>query len=83
MNGAPVRLTSLTPGDAARLHQTTLDPDTRALLRSLGLTDESTLRVCKGGEPFIFQVRDTRIGISSAVASGIFVVADVGHLALT
>jgi Fe2+ transport system protein FeoA len=86
---APVRLTSLAAGDAARLHATTLDPDTRALLRSLGLTDDSQLRVCKSGEPFIIQVRDTRIGVSSAVASGILVVmshhaarvevADAGH----
>ncbi len=73
---APVRLTSLAAGDAARLHVTTLDPDTRALLRSLGLTDDSMLRVCKSGEPLIIQVRDTRIGISSTVASGIFVVAN-------
>lgn len=77
---APVRLTSLAAGDAARLHLTTLDPDTRALLRSLGLTDDSMLRVCKSGEPLIIQVRDTRIGVSSAVASGIFVVTN-GHAA--
>jgi len=29
-------------------------------------------RVCKAGEPFIIQVRTTRIGVSSAVARGIF-----------
>ncbi len=89
---APVRLTSLAAGDAARLHVTTLDADTRGLLRSLGLTDGSILRVCKSGEPCIIQVRDTRIGVSSAVARQILVVvrpeaasvaaAHVGHLAL-
>jgi Fe2+ transport system protein FeoA len=90
---APVRLTSLAAGAAARLHLTTLDADTRALLRSLGLTDDSMLRVCKSGEPCIIQVRDTRIGVSSAVAGQILVVvhrdaasvdaAHVGHLALS
>jgi Fe2+ transport system protein FeoA len=89
----PVRLNSLATGDSARLHETTLDPDTRARLRSLGLTDASTLRVCKSGEPFIIQVRDTRIGVSSAVAGQILVVvtrdsavpdpAHAGHLTLT
>ena len=89
---APVRLTSLATGEAARLHVTTLDADTRALLRSLGLTDDSMLRVCKSGEPCIIQVRDTRIGVSSTVAGQILVVvhseaatvaAHDGHLALS
>jgi Fe2+ transport system protein FeoA len=89
----PVPLTSLATGDVARLHLTTLDSDTRSLLRSLGLTDDSMLRVCKSGDPFIMQVRDTRIGVSSAVAGQILVVvgrdvarvvtADAGQLALT
>jgi Fe2+ transport system protein FeoA len=38
------------------------------------LTDASRLRVCKRGDPFIIQVRDTRIGVSRKVAGGIFVV---------
>jgi Fe2+ transport system protein FeoA len=72
----PIPLTSLEAGAVARLHDTQLDSDTRSLLRSLGLTDASRLRVCKRGDPFIIQVRDTRIGVSSAVAGGIFVVHD-------
>lgn len=85
IDAPPVRLNSLATGDAARLHGTTLDPDTRDLLRSLGLTDDSTVRVCKSGEPCIIQVRDTRIGVSHAVAGQILVVvtADAGHLAIT
>jgi hypothetical protein len=51
----------------------------RALLRSLGLTDASRLRICKVGEPFIIQVRATRIGLSSAVAGSIFVVDYGAH----
>ncbi len=72
----PIPLTSLEPGQVARLADTRLDTETRSLLRSLGLTDASQLRVCKRGDPFIIQVRTTRIGVSSAVAGGIFVVHD-------
>jgi Fe2+ transport system protein FeoA len=72
----PIPLTELETGATARLHDTRLDTDTRSLLRSLGLTDHSHLRVCKRGEPLIIQVRTTRIGVSRAVASGILVVRD-------
>ena len=71
-----VPLTALQAGASARLHTTRLDADTRSLLRSLGLTDASRLRVCKSGEPLIIQVRATRIGLSSSVAGGIYVVLD-------
>jgi Fe2+ transport system protein FeoA len=71
-----IPLTSLEPGKVARLADTRLDSDTRSLLRSLGLTDASRIRVCKRGDPFIIQVRTTRIGVSRAVAGGIFVVQD-------
>lgn len=73
----PVPLTTLKAGASARLHETRLDEQTRSLLRSLGLTDAASLRVCKCGEPYIIQVRTTRIGVSSDVASRIFVVSDV------
>ena len=73
---APVQLTMLEAGTSARLHATRLDDDTRSWLRSLGLTDASRLRVCKSGEPFIIQVRTTRIGLSSSVAGSIYVVLE-------
>ena len=60
-------------GARATLQSTSLDGNTRALLRALGLTDACQLRVCKHGEPFIIQVRSTRIGLSRAVASDIVV----------
>jgi Fe2+ transport system protein FeoA len=72
----PVPLTDLERGAVARLHDTRLDEETRLLLRSLGLTDASRIRVCKCGEPLIIQVRATRIGLSKAVGGGIFVVPD-------
>ena len=72
----PVRVTDLEPGVFAHLHETRLDEPTRMFLRSLGLTDKSRVRVCKGGEPLIIQVRDTRIGLSRSVGDRIFVVPD-------
>ncbi len=72
----PVPLTTLEAGASARLHATELDDDTRSLLRSLGLTDASHVRVCKCGDPFIIEVRTTRIGLSSSVAGNIYVVLD-------
>lgn len=73
----PVPLTSLAVGSSGRLHDAHLDDDTRSLLRSLGLTDASRVRVCKRGEPFIIQVRATRIGVASSVADAILVIPDV------
>jgi Fe2+ transport system protein FeoA len=71
-----IRLSDVTPGHTARLHCANLAPQDCALLRALGLTDDCVLRVCKVGEPCIVQVRSTRIGLSRAVADGIFVVPE-------
>lgn len=69
-----VRLSDLKAGTLARLHDDRLDPEARSLLRALGLTTACQLRLCQAGEPLIVQVRSTRIGLSRAVARGIFVV---------
>lgn len=69
-----VRLTDLDVGAMARLHDAHVDTESRALLRALGLTDASVLRVCKQGEPCVIQVRTTRIGISTRVARHVMVV---------
>lgn len=71
---APVSLEALAVGALARFHATDLDPEACHQLRSLGLTAECQLRLCKQGEPCIVQVRSTRIGLSHAVARRIFVV---------
>jgi Fe2+ transport system protein FeoA len=68
-----IPLTDLPVDARAELRFSTLDDQTRALLRALGLTDGSTLRVCKQGEPFIIQVRATRIGMARSVAAGLLV----------
>ena len=74
----PVRLSDLPPGRLARLHCAELAAHDCALLQAIGLTDRCLLRVCKIGEPCIVQVRATRIGLSRAVAHGIFVLPE-GH----
>lgn len=67
-----VPLTDLPKGAVAELRQVR-DPHSRAVLRSLGLTDGARLRLCRLGDPFIIQVRSTRIGLSKAVAQSVFV----------
>ena len=70
----PIRLCDLEVGRAARFHASTLDADASDLLRPLGLTAQSIIRLCKRGEPCIVQVRSTRIGLSKTVAGAIFVI---------
>jgi Fe2+ transport system protein FeoA len=71
---AVVRLTQLTDGAVARFDRAEVAEDDHALLRALGLTSHSVVRICKAGEPCIVQVRATRIGLSRVVADGILVV---------
>jgi Fe2+ transport system protein FeoA len=73
-SATPVRLSDLEVGRAARFHDSTLDAEARDLLRALGLTAQSVIRLCKRGEPCIVQVRSTRIGISRTVARAILVI---------
>lgn len=75
-SGTTVPLLDLAPGAVAVLRQV-LDPQSRTVLRSLGLTDGARLRICRLGDPCIIQVRSTRIGLSKVVARSILVaVAD-------
>ncbi len=72
----PIRLSDLAVGALARFEEAHLDPDACHLLRCLGLTRSSLVRLCKAGEPYIVQVRATRIGLSRAVAGSIFVIPE-------
>jgi Fe2+ transport system protein FeoA len=72
----PISLCDLAVGATARFHEARLDVEACHLLRSLGLTKSSLVRLCKAGEPCIVQVRATRIGLSRAVASSIFVIPE-------
>ena len=67
-----IPLLELAPGTVAVLRRV-LDHQSRAVLRSLGLTDGARLRVCRLGDPCIIQVRSTRIGLSKVVARSIYV----------
>jgi len=78
---APVRLSDLRVGSRARFHEARLDPASSKLLRALGVTGACELRLCKTGEPCIVQVRSTRIGLSKAVAGGIFVIPEADEAA--
>ena len=73
----PIRLCDLTVGAVARFHEARLDSEACHLLQTLGLTKSSQVRLCKGGEPCIVQVRSTRIGLSRAVAGCIFVIPEL------
>ncbi len=76
VSATPVRLTRLRAGDHGRLHATRLVVEDREMLRALGLAERSCFRVCKAGDPWILQVRGTRVGISDAVADSILVIRD-------
>jgi Fe2+ transport system protein FeoA len=69
-----IPLSDLRVGAMARFHEARLDPASCQQLRALGLTRSCQLRLCKAGEPCIVQVRSTRIGLSKAVAGGIYVI---------
>ncbi len=68
-------LSSVPVGAVATLHEVR-DAESRGVLRSLGLTDASVMRLCKAGDPCIVQVRATRIGLSNAVARHLYVVPE-------
>jgi Fe2+ transport system protein FeoA len=72
----PVALSTLRAGVTGRLHEARLDDQSVNLLRALGLADAEAFRLCKAGDPCILQVGTTRIGVSGAVASEIFVIPD-------
>ena len=72
----PVPLTSLQPGDRGRLHDSVLDASDQQMLMALGLAPKSRLRLCKAGNPWIVQVRSTRIGLADAVARNLMVLRE-------
>lgn len=76
---SPVQLTELAAGSAAQLHDATLGDEDFALLEALGMTRSCRFRVCKVGDPWIVQVRETRIGLAASVARQILVVPDASR----
>ncbi|HEX4953537.1 MAG TPA: FeoA family protein [Thermoanaerobaculia bacterium] len=72
----PLRLTQLAAGSRARLSETRLAAHERDLLTALGLSAGSCFRVCRAGDPWILEVRATRIGLADVVAERLLVVPD-------
>jgi Fe2+ transport system protein FeoA len=72
----PVDLTRLRVGSEARFHGTSLERSDLEILEALGLTGSCRLRVCQAGDPWIVQVRSTRIGIADPVARSIRVIPE-------
>ena len=68
-----IPLISLPLGASCQVCQMDLDASVQALLMALGVSKRSSLRLCQVGNPCIVEVRGTRIGLSSDVASRLFV----------
>jgi Fe2+ transport system protein FeoA len=72
----PIGLTRLRVDSRARFHSARLDRADLDLLESLGLTDACRLRVCQTGDPWVVQVRTTRIGLAESIARAILVIPE-------
>lgn len=68
-----VPLSTLKPGDRARLHASGMRCESCDLLNAMGLVEDCEIRVCKVGEPCIVQVHETRLGIPARLAREILV----------
>lgn len=71
------RLTDLRSGETARLLGADLRDQDVELLNALGMSVQSPFKLCKAGDPWIVQVRGTRIGISDHVARLLRVAPDL------
>ena len=67
-SGPAVPLTCLCVDTVAQFRGTDLGADDTALLQALGMTGSCRFKVCKVGDPWIVQVRETRIGLAESVA---------------
>lgn len=74
---ATVSLTQLSRGQCATFYKADLRCEDCDMLNAMGLTDRCQLKVCKIGDPWIVQVRSTRIGLSRRLAQRIFVLPPV------
>lgn len=74
----PVNLTRLRAGAAARYRGARLERVDLDILEALGLTDDCRLRVCQTRDPWVVQVRATRIALADSVAREILVVPEDG-----
>lgn len=73
----PIPLTALAAGARARLHCSELAKRDCDLLAALGLGCGSSFRICRAGDPWIVEVRSTRIGLADAVAGKLLVIPEL------
>ena len=73
-----IPLTELRVGERGRMLEASLTTTDRHLLDALGLSHNSSLRLVQRGDPWIVQVRATRIGLAKTVAECIQVVREPG-----
>lgn len=66
---AAVALTALRAGQVGVVCETCLDAGDATVLRAMGLRPNSTIRVCRVGEPTIIEVLPSRVGEGSQCAS--------------
>lgn len=63
-------------GAEARYHGARLERVDLEILESLGLTGDCRLRVCQTRDPWVVQVRATRIALADSIARSILVVPE-------
>ena len=68
-----VSLADLPAGSTGIFSHADLSPEQTAYISAIGLTPQSTVRVCKGGQPCVVEVRSTRVGIARTLARQLFV----------
>ncbi len=68
-----ISLTQLSRGQCATFHRADLRCEDCDMLNAMGMTDHCKLKVCKIGDPWIVQVKSTRIGMARSLAQRIFV----------
>ncbi len=68
-----VTLSELPAGAEGTLSSDRLCPEDRTLLNAIGLTEQSSVRVCRQGEPCIVEVHTTRVGLAKEIARQLWV----------
>jgi len=68
-----ISLTQLRRGQCATFHRADLRCEDCDMLNAMGMTDHCQLKICKIGDPWIVQVKSTRIGLARSLAQRIFV----------
>jgi len=74
-----ISLTQLGRGQCATFYKADLRCEDCEMLNAMGMTDRCQLKICKIGDPWIVQVKSTRIGMARSLAQRIFVLPPTIH----